>query len=173
MYIMKNIKLSFICVLSMLMITSCASKQKENKLSVDSISEAPVNTQAEEVSVKTVSATTEGKTTSSTKRSDEGSKILLSIPRNGKPTIVDFSATWCGPCRMMAPIFDKLATELSDKYNFVSIDVDENPQLAAKYQIQSIPAFIFLDEDGIEGDRKVGACSEAEFRDLVVNGIWY
>lgn len=101
------------------------------------------------------------------------SKVMDKIVENGKPTIIDFSATWCQPCRMMKPIFDKLADKYGDKINFVSIDVDKNPQLANKYQIQSIPAFIFLDEDGNESNRIVGAVPEEKIEEEIKSGAWY
>ena len=61
---------------------------------------------------------------------------------NSKDTImVDFWAEWCGPCRAVSPILDQIASEHSDKIDIVKVNVDENPQLAMKYQITSIPAF--------------------------------
>lgn len=59
---------------------------------------------------------------------------------SAKPILVDFWAEWCGPCRMVSPILDQIAEEHSDKIEIVKVNVDENPQLAAKYQITSIPA---------------------------------
>ncbi|MGO2660492.1 thioredoxin [Mycetocola reblochoni] len=57
-----------------------------------------------------------------------------------KPVVVDFWAAWCGPCRMVSPILDQIADEHGDKLEVVKVNVDENPQLAAQYQITSIPA---------------------------------
>lgn len=98
-----------------------------------------------------------------------GEGVLDHIVINEKPTVIDFNATWCVPCEIMKPIFEKMAVEFGDEYNFVSIDVDENPELAKKYGIQNIPAFIFLDEDGEEVDRTIGAMSEEEFHNLLLN----
>lgn len=70
------------------------------------------------------------------------------MPVDGKPMIVDFSATWCPPCRQLKPIFEKLAEDFRDRITFVTIDVDENPELAQAYRVTNIPMMIFLNKDG-------------------------
>ena len=62
------------------------------------------------------------------------------VLNNEKTVLVDFWAEWCGPCRAVSPILDQIATEHADKLDIVKVNVDENPQLAMKYQITSIPA---------------------------------
>ena len=62
------------------------------------------------------------------------------VLNNEKAVLVDFWAEWCGPCRAVSPILDQIATEHADKLDIVKLNVDDNPQMAMKYQITSIPA---------------------------------
>lgn len=105
--------------------------------------------------------------------SNQESVVLHQMVSNGKPSIVDFTASWCGPCQRMKPIFYSLADDFKDEYNFISIDIDENPELANKYQVQAVPTFVFLDADGNEGNRINGMISKEEFRDELLHPVWY
>lgn len=68
-----------------------------------------------------------------------------------KLVVADYTATWCGPCRVVAPLIDKLATEYSEKVSVVKIDIDENKDNAKKYGIRSIPAvLVFRDGELVE-----------------------
>lgn len=66
-----------------------------------------------------------------------------------KPVVIKVSAPWCGPCVQVQPIYHKLADELSDKYIFTQLNVDEERELAIKYGITSIPSFIFLKQGNV------------------------
>lgn len=78
------------------------------------------------------------------------------VLESSKPIMVDFWAEWCGPCRAVSPILDKIAEEHADKIDIVKLDVDANPETAMKYGITSIPA-MFVFQDGEVVKRMVGA----------------
>lgn len=91
--------------------------------------------------------------------------------KNGKVTVVDFGATWCGPCNMMHPLFESAEQEYGKDLNFVSIDVDQYPSLSSKYDITNIPCFVVLDSNGKELKRKIGGMSESEFMSFIKSNL--
>ena len=58
--------------------------------------------------------------------------------------VVDFSATWCGPCRMLAPVLEEVSEKLAGKVDFYNVDVDEAPELAAEYRVNSVPCLVLM-----------------------------
>lgn len=77
------------------------------------------------------------------------------ILNSERPTLVDFYADWCGPCRAMQPVVDELANDVQGHANVVKVNVDESPELAGRYGVQSIPTFIVL-RDGKATQKLVG-----------------
>ncbi len=73
-----------------------------------------------------------------------------------KPVLVDFTAEWCGPCKMIAPILEELSAEQSDRFQVAKIDVDANPQITMRYEVMSMPTLILF-KDGEPQHRMVGA----------------
>jgi thioredoxin 2 len=83
------------------------------------------------------------------------------VERSPLPVLVDMWAPWCGPCRMIAPVLDNLASELAGRVRIAKLNVDENPVTSSRFQIQSIPALLIL-KDGREVDRIIGAQPKSE-----------
>lgn len=83
------------------------------------------------------------------------------VAQSPLPVLLDMWAAWCGPCRMIAPAIEQLATELAGRVRVCKLNVDENPQTAARFGVQSIPTLLVL-KDGREVDRLVGALPKQE-----------
>jgi thioredoxin 1 len=83
-----------------------------------------------------------------------------------KLAVVDFSAEWCGPCRMVSPIIHELAGEYADRAVFGEVNVDENPQITANYKVRNIPTVLFIKKGEIV-DKQVGTVPKSTYKSMV------
>lgn len=82
----------------------------------------------------------------------------------GKPMVVDFWATWCGPCKKIGPYIEELAEQYADQAIIGKVDVDDNDELAMRFGVRNIPTILFI-KDGQVVDKQIGAASKAVFED--------
>ena len=88
------------------------------------------------------------------------------VINSGSPVLVDFWASWCGPCRMLAPSVARLAEEYEGKVKVGKINVDEEPSLAARFGVMSIPTLIVFENGEIKG-QSIGLCSYEELEAMI------
>ena len=90
--------------------------------------------------------------------------------KGDKPVVCDFFATWCGPCKMLAPVMEEVSRDCADKAVFVKVDVDENGDLARRYGVMSIPQ-VFVFKNGEEAAKSVGYTSKTETAEFLKNNL--
>jgi len=88
------------------------------------------------------------------------------VLRSDKPVLVDFWAEWCGPCKMIAPFLDDLATDMVDKVRVAKVNIDENPQTPRKYGVRGIPTMILF-KGGQVAQKFVGLRQERDFKEAL------
>ena len=85
------------------------------------------------------------------------------VLESAQPTVVDFSASWCGPCRALAPVIEGLASDYADRVTVAKVDIDDSPGLAARYGVRSVPTVMLFAAGGIKRVY-VGARAAQEYR---------
>lgn len=100
----------------------------------------------------------------------DGAQFQQALDTATTPVLVDFYAEWCGPCKLAAPIIDKLAGEMNGKVKIVKLDVDASPETAQKFNVRSIPTVLIFNKVGSEMkevDRKIGFPGEEGYRQML------
>ena len=93
-----------------------------------------------------------------------------SLIKENRPVVVDFHATWCGPCKAQAPILKEVAEEFGERVRVIKIDVDQNRNLAERYQIQSIPTLMVF-KNGELKYKQVGVHSKAQLLTIITKNL--
>jgi thioredoxin 1 len=88
------------------------------------------------------------------------------VLKSDQPVLVDFWATWCAPCRAMTPIIDQLATDYAGRARIGKLNVDENPHVAARYQVRGIPTMLLFKNGELKAS-KVGSTNKGELQKLI------
>ena len=141
---MKTIKLLLATILSFTLMCGCSGNKQEN-------------------SVLSSSTATDEKQDDITQTGEVDfiSQAAKTTPQE-KIVVLDFFATWCGPCKAMAPTMEKMEKKYGDKIEFRKIDIDQEPQLAQKYDINAVPTLVILSPQGDVVDKIVGGKPEEE-----------
>ena len=90
--------------------------------------------------------------------------------KGDKPVVCDFFATWCGPCKMLAPVMEEVSKEFGDKAVFVKVDIDENMELSARYGIMSIP-LVAIFKNGELTAKSLGYTNREETKEFLENNL--
>ena len=89
---------------------------------------------------------------------------------SGKTVVCDFWAAWCGPCRMLAPVLDKVAAQFKERAEFVKVNIDENGEIAEKYSVMSIP-YVAVFRNGALKTQNIGYCPEDVLKEFLEKNI--
>jgi thioredoxin 1 len=158
---MKKLKVVFVLVAgAMIALSACSGQQgKRNKDS----NRVETSNEKENKKMKTIELTKE---TFKQKVMDYEANPKEWKFAGTKPAIIDFYATWCGPCKQTAPILEELANEYDGKIDVYKVDVDQQQELAGLFGVQSIPTLLFIPMEGAP-QKVVGAMGKAQFEDVI------
>jgi thioredoxin 1 len=92
------------------------------------------------------------------------------VIQSKKPVVIDLYAVWCGPCKQLAPQFATVAHDLGDSYNFFKVNVDEEPELAAQFNVTSIPTILFI-KNGVVVDRMMGYMHAEDLKEKITTTL--
>lgn len=148
----------FIITVSIVVMTTVMSCSSDNNKTTSSSASTPSDAVMTEQSTTNVEVEQEGVDPESVENQDD--TIAASVPSGeskGKIVVLDFFATWCGPCKKMAPDMEKMEKKYAGKIEFRKIDVDQEPELAQQYNITGVPTIVVLSPDGNILDSMVGA----------------
>lgn len=95
-----------------------------------------------------------------------GKNFEEEVMKSNKTVLIDFWASWCGPCKMMAPVVNELADELANSVKVCKINIDEEQSLAFKYNVMSIPTFVVI-KNGKETGRSIGVQDKSELINII------
>ena len=93
------------------------------------------------------------------------------VKESGKASIIQFSATWCNPCKVLKPIMEEISDEMSDKLNFFYLDIDSSPSTPTLFSIRGVPTLIQFDEKGEQKGVKVGATTKSNVMSFINDNI--
>jgi thioredoxin 1 len=100
----------------------------------------------------------------------DNSNFQASVLDSAEPVVVDFWAEWCGPCKMIGPSLDEISNEMAGKVKIAKLNIDENPELAAKFGVRSIPTLMMF-KGGEVADIKVGAAPKTALSAWIGNNV--
>lgn len=158
---MKAIK--YIFASAVIALASCNNAAKTDTAAEGEAEEPATEVQADSTAAVTVEA-------------GEDAVVALAsgtneLPKADVPVLVDFSATWCGPCQRFKPVFHKVAEEFKGKAIFMSVDVDECPEIAKAFDVQSIPFIIAVMPDGSKAEGLIGDQPYDDFKAYVEKAV--